>query len=876
MRGRQRTKQWLSIHFLILLVLGAAVFSWAGNDQKTDSPDSRFTFTVDKTFFVPGFDTIGFVKKMADGRIGVATNIKLDIGLPNMMPPPDRDAALRLLDSGKTLMLIDPVTLENERTFDVEVAASFNFKEMLCKDTSARLSIKMPEIAASKAHLVRVAFQELYRQQHSGLVDSADALIAQGNKEGYIQLLGLLQDQPDIRLTAVAALDKWHWSPSTMDERLAYLLAKDDIAGCAQLGEPAKAILAGMLKNPNMREGALKALSRLATVKSAAPELPVLETTAQNPDAQAKEEFWAAGLDINGRLKALKKIKDRETLIQIIKEYPNEIVGRFAAYQLDSWDEKLAGEWKSDDNLLRIIRLRQAIREVAYLKKIEPIKVTIDAERIGPVDYRNACQAYGEQVSVALDWVEPTDKKPQTISVTWKTFFPQLLSFNASGRSYLPADMPIAELIADLLQKTRCSENELIALATQGKIAELRQAAVEQISIPDLLRRITVEDQMPIVRVAAIKKLMNQESNLEKDKGARLSAGDSRGTVNQEFLSKIAQTDADPAVRMTAGGYLTDQNLAGKIAINDKNPDVSEAAIKVLTDQKLLADIVIAMKDDKNGVIIEALKKISDQQLLARIYHEAHDDFARFMVVETITDQDLLAQIAINDTDESTRRKAVKNLVDQARLAKVIQASQDPAVRAAVAAKLTDQNLLGKITLTDPDKEVRLAAVKNLSDQNVLSQVVIADQSISVRCEAVKNITDQKLLSRVAVDDPDDFVRCDAVVKLTDQNVLAGIALKDPDSWVRRTAAANLKDQTLIAKVAVDAPDDEARAAAVSHLADQNLLAQIAIQDPNPEVRRTAVRKLINKRKLAQIAANDSIKNVRNEARQRLGRPEEK
>ncbi len=292
-----------------ILFFGASVLFAGGETQKAKAGDSRFTATVEKAFFVPGFQTVAYAKKMADGQFAVATGQGRVIGLPEIMTPEQRGLASRLLESGKIIMLIDPEMLASDRSFGLEMAAVYKLKENICGDSSDNITIKYPQLNGIRSDSLRVAFRELYQQERLARADDAGTRALRGDLTGYAHLIGFLTDDDQlVRQKAASVLEAIHWTSDSVRDRVVYFLAKNDLAGCAHIGEPAKVPLDAMLKDPNLGQAAAKVLKMIASGSFAGEKLT---------DQKKLVKIAIEDQDPDVRSEAVKKLTDQNSLAEV-------------------------------------------------------------------------------------------------------------------------------------------------------------------------------------------------------------------------------------------------------------------------------------------------------------------------------------------------------------------------------------------------------------------------------------------------------------------------------------------------------------------------------------------------------------------------------
>jgi hypothetical protein len=153
---------------------------------------------------------------------------------------------------------------------------------------------------------------------------------------------------------------------------------------------------------------------------------------------------------------------------------------------------------------------------------------------------------------------------------------------------------------------------------------QVRKAAVETFSIPSLmgpiarrhqtiLAKIARKDTAPVVRMAAIERLVDFDTRLEiatKDPNpeVRKAALKSRtlalevpgfGSNNHPLLVRIAELDDDPSVRILAVEQLNVLQILTNIAKWNSNPDVRAAALRRI-DKLRFDDLMKSMPQKRS------------------------------------------------------------------------------------------------------------------------------------------------------------------------------------------------------------------------------------------------------------------------------------
>ena len=122
----------------------------------------------------------------------------------------------------------------------------------------------------------------------------------------------------------------------------------------------------------------------------------------------------------------------------------------------------------------------------------------------------------------------------------------------------------------------------------------VREAAVEKLTVQDLLAKIALKDEDDGVRHAAKDRLSPQ--TLEKI-SEWIKPDATRQVTDEAVLAKIALEARNWYVRGVAVKKLADQDVLGKVATDDEKASIRVLAVAELTGKDLLAKIATDDKD---------------------------------------------------------------------------------------------------------------------------------------------------------------------------------------------------------------------------------------------------------------------------------------
>lgn len=385
---------------------------------------------------------------------------------------------------------------------------------------------------------------------------------------------------------------------------------------------------------------------------------------------------------------------------------------------------------------------------------------------------------------------------------------------------------------------------ELLAdVAIENKCPAARRAAVERLTDQSVLAKIAAKDANTDVRITALDRLTDEELLAEiaaghRDRYTRLHAV--RGLSNPDALvERVLDEEEICLIRRTALSNLTDQGALAKIAKNSSIHRCREAAMRRLTDREALR--AVAIGGSFSAARTEALDELDDAGLTAELAVNDKNPRMRASATRRLTDQDVLKRLALESECMYVRSAAVTVLEDQKLIAEIAEKDEMIRVRRAAAGVLTDQRALGKVALTDNSHLVRRIALENLTDAEALAWVAANDIRIGDRKLAVE---------KIEVDEADDLLRD---IALLDESMVVRQAAAEKVLDAMKTHEITENDKTLLKKLAFDDENSNIRFIAVEKISDPGLLAKIAINDTSPRVRRAAVRKITDPALLTRI-----------------------
>jgi hypothetical protein len=386
------------------------------------------------------------------------------------------------------------------------------------------------------------------------------------------------------------------------------------------------------------------------------------------------------------------------------------------------------------------------------------------------------------------------------------------------------------------LRKLKPEEHQplLARIAMTAYHAEVREAALEELSDQAYLADIALCSEEDQDRAAAIRKLNAEE--------------------HQPLLARIAETaDSwdDCFVLLAAVQKLIaeeHQPLLIRIAKTARHWKARRTAMHKLIDRECLIDIARSSE-------YEADRMAAIEQLGAGEH------------------QPLLAELVLTAKKGQFREALLEKLVDQACLADIVRSSEDEVLCVEAMKKLTAeeyQPLLAEIAKTGETMRLRRTAIEQLSDPACLADVIHNSEHTDEHAWAVGRLIEegqqQQLAEVLIAAERSDYVYPGAIDKITDQACLVDIALRAKHSKMRSRAILRLKSkehQLLLADRATEDEDVNVRRYAIGKLIaeeHQPLLARLATEDPSDEVRLEAIRKLIaeaNQPLLLRIATTD-------------------
>jgi hypothetical protein len=201
-------------------------------------------------------------------------------------------------------------------------------------------------------------------------------------------------------------------------------------------------------------------------------------------------------------------------------------------------------------------------------------------------------------------------------SAQWKTIFPQSVP---SHWKFIPADIDLFPILQNLLSDAAFTQEDLAALTENSPIIEVVGGAlanskvrftmqeISNLTDQQLLVKIALEDNDPVVRDAAIKRV-----------------------TEQDLLAQVAQRGVDMQVLTDAVSAIGDQSLLEKIATDGKKSFVCQLAVSKITDQRSLARVAIgpARKDARRY----AIYRLTDPDVLSAIARDEKDSDIRLAV----------------------------------------------------------------------------------------------------------------------------------------------------------------------------------------------------------------------------------------------------
>lgn len=346
------------------------------------------------------------------------------------------------------------------------------------------------------------------------------------------------------------------------------------------------------------------------------------------------------------------------------------------------------------------------------------------------------------------------------------------------------------------------NQAELIAVAKNDKLWEVRKSAIKRLNDPALAQELYVYNvtRRGIEAEDAIDELTTQDALAQVITNVddwRLYRKAFEKLTDQTILARIANTKDSKAeyVRIEAADKLDDHDLAqgiyADVAKNGLDVRVRMRAAERLHDKK------------QKQTLIEEI--CLDTVISSDIWSDCEREFAQ------MSKQTAFAAIAINATNSYAAEKAIEKLYDQTLLAEVIKHTKHPELQYKAVGKLNDQAVLAAVVSSISEQLARRDAVEKLTDQSVIADIAKNDMNIGVRRTAVEKLVDQTALAEIVkMEKSDGYICLSAAKRLADRSIAqeAFAYIAKQDFYAENTGNANISCAPLL--VAVDKLDDRA------------------------------------------------------------------
>jgi len=322
----------------------------------------------------------------------------------------------------------------------------------------------------------------------------------------------------------------------------------------------------------------------------------------------------------------------------------------------------------------------------------------------------------------------------------------------------------------------------LIPLAKNDPDRDIREAAISAVPDQKVLKDLALDDSLDKdMRKFAIGKTTSQSMLMEIFQtlpDANLRRAALENITEPTILAGIVRADKEFYFRETALRKIKDavalKNLQRKLekaarSSNKKKPGA------FLMEKALLMEMVCEhitgynKKKAANKRFQSIFSEITEknmtpelQRILFDIARHASYYSTRGLAVEKITDQEFLGEIAGTESSSSIRKAAVKKISEQSILAKIVKNERNRDIRKLALKKITDRQILNKLSMHDREGDLSDILVDRQKDQTLLAKIAVGAKNIKIRKRAIQKLTDENVLKGLVENDNNPVIRAAA------------------------------------------------------------------------------------------------------------------
>ena len=341
------------------------------------------------------------------------------------------------------------------------------------------------------------------------------------------------------------------------------------------------------------------------------------------------------------------------------------------------------------------------------------------------------------------------------------------------------------------LEKTD-NQELLMKAVRESPIKEIKVAAAEKINDPEMLKELTKQYDMRIVRRA-----------LEKidDKGYWL-----------EF-AKIIHHDGEKrlyALSLLAG----DEAAVFDVAMNARFHLVRVKALEMLTDESHIFEVLKHPGEIDTPYLKAALKRIKDEKLRYEITVTTQNFQLKEFGEQTLSNLELLTELARRKSYFTLKNKGILKNLTQQELYDCCQHAYDGEKIRCVLNEITDPEILWKIaadrnwSTTPWGKGIPDDAAGRITDEKMINELALrthAGYEINMTSTAfealLKRVRNQDVLLQIAKNTNVGSILDIIAPKLTDPEKQYDAALNGKSAWLFRNVVGLTDDAMLLAYI---------------------------------------------------------------------------
>jgi hypothetical protein len=446
------------------------------------------------------------------------------------------------------------------------------------------------------------------------------------------------------------------------------------------------------------------------------------------------------------------------------------------------------------------------------------------------------------------------------------------------------------------------------SVKAEDRLNWTKKANVLKAKHVNILKYLAQTDKERSVRVAAIKKINDQEFLIEEVKhhwDSEIKLAALQKIEDKNVVQHIAKSSRNFEARQLAYKLLEIENCQQAVYDRVKNSYglISKSeALKLLTEQKYLEEIVLSNID--SSIRIKAMDKLKNRNILNDIaqndkYYEvrkkAHhilglendqafllDTVKNDSVLSTklnalskISSEEELLKIALFDPLTEIKEVAVAGIKDEEKLVSVVKSGIDLMLRKKVLQRIKSAIVLEKL-ITTLELELQKVILPKIDNQSIIKEFALNHENQEIRIIALEKLQDRKTINKIAREDGVFHIRQLAFLKLGDklsQDALYDLIMHESNTERQKVVLAKITDEVKLEKLAFFSPSVDIQLAATKKIESEHRLSNIVQTHSNEKIKKSALKKISNQNYLEYFITHLDIRWIKEFAMNKITNP---